>query len=155
MATGNEKFPTMHPVEGIQMGTASAGIKVAGRKDLVLMQVADGATTAAVFTQNKFCAAPVIIAKQHLQQIQPSYLLINTGNANAGTGEQYVETYGTASSNGACCLGTTCIYGSESACDQVGGIFNEGQQCADVNCGPAPPAGGSSGPTGPATTLWS
>ena len=59
----------MHPVEGFQLGTASAGIKVAGRKDLVLMQVADGATTAAVFTQNKFCAAPVIIAKQHLQQI--------------------------------------------------------------------------------------
>ena len=88
MATGNEKFPTMHPVAGFQLGIASAGIKVAGRKDLVLVQVADGSSAAAVFTQNKFCAAPVIIAKQHLQQVQPRYLLINTGNANAGTGEQ-------------------------------------------------------------------
>jgi glutamate N-acetyltransferase/amino-acid N-acetyltransferase len=88
MATGSEKIPTMYPVDGFQLATASAGIKVAGRKDLVLMQIADGATAAAVFTQNKFCAAPVIIAKQHLQQVKPSYLLVNTGNANAGTGEQ-------------------------------------------------------------------
>ena len=88
MATGSDKFPTMHPVEGFQLGTTSAGIKVAGRKDLVLMKIADGSTAAAVFTQNRFCAAPVIIAKQHLQQTTPSYLLVNTGNANAGTGEQ-------------------------------------------------------------------
>lgn len=88
MATGSGKFPTMHPVEGFQLGTTSAGIKVAGRKDLVLMKIADGSTAAAVFTQNRFCAAPVIIAKQHLQQTTPSYLLVNTGNANAGTGEQ-------------------------------------------------------------------
>ena len=88
MATGTDTFPTMHPVEGFQLGTTSAGIKVAGRKDLVLMEVADGSTAAAVFTQNCFCAAPVIIAKQHLQQTTPSYLLVNTGNANAGTGEQ-------------------------------------------------------------------
>jgi len=78
----------MYPVQGFQLGTTCAGIKVAGRKDLVLMQVAEGSTTAAVFTQNKFCAAPVTIAKQHLGQISPSYLLVNTGNANAGTGEQ-------------------------------------------------------------------
>jgi glutamate N-acetyltransferase/amino-acid N-acetyltransferase len=88
MATGSDKFPTMHPVEGFQLGTTSAGIKVAGRKDLVLMKIADGSTAAAVFTQNRFCAAPVIVAKQHLQQTTPSYLLVNTGNANAGTGEQ-------------------------------------------------------------------
>ena len=84
MATGSDKFPTMHPVEGFQLGTTSAGIKVAGRKDLVLMKIADGSTAAAVFTQNRFCAAPVIVAKQHLQQTTPSYLLVNTGNANAG-----------------------------------------------------------------------
>jgi glutamate N-acetyltransferase/amino-acid N-acetyltransferase len=88
MATGSDKFPTMHPVEGFQLGTTSAGIKVAGRKDLVLMKIADGSTAAAVFTQNRFCAAPVIIAKQHLQQTTPRFLLVNTGNANAGTGEQ-------------------------------------------------------------------
>ena len=88
MATGKETFPAMHPVTGFKLGTVCAGIKVTDRKDLVLMEIAGGSTAAAVFTQNKFCAAPVIIAKQHLQQVQPSYLLINTGNANAGTGEQ-------------------------------------------------------------------
>jgi glutamate N-acetyltransferase/amino-acid N-acetyltransferase len=88
MATGKNTFPTMHPVAGFQLGTTCAGIKMAGRKDLVLMQVAEGSTAAAVFTQNKFCAAPVTIAKQHLEQMSPSYLLVNTGNANAGTGEQ-------------------------------------------------------------------
>jgi glutamate N-acetyltransferase/amino-acid N-acetyltransferase len=88
MATGKNTFPSMHPVAGFQLGTTCAGIKVAGRKDLVLMQVAEGSTAAAVFTQNKFCAAPVTIAKQHLGQTSPSYLLVNTGNANAGTGEQ-------------------------------------------------------------------
>ena len=88
MATGKNTFPSMYPVQGFQLGTTCAGIKVAGRKDLVLMQVAEGSTSAAVFTQNKFCAAPVTIAKQHLGQISPSYLLVNTGNANAGTGEQ-------------------------------------------------------------------
>jgi glutamate N-acetyltransferase/amino-acid N-acetyltransferase len=88
MATGKNTFPSMHPVAGFQLGTTCAGIKVGGRKDLVLMQVAEGSTAAAVFTQNKFCAAPVTIAKQHLGQTSPSYLLVNTGNANAGTGEQ-------------------------------------------------------------------
>jgi glutamate N-acetyltransferase/amino-acid N-acetyltransferase len=77
----------MYPVEGFRLGTTSAGIKVAGRKDLVLMEIAGG-SAAGVFTQNRFCAAPVIIAKQHLQQTAPSYLLVNTGNANAGTGDQ-------------------------------------------------------------------
>ena len=88
MATGKNTFPTMHPVVGFQLGTASAGIKVAGRKDLVIMKIAEGSTVAGVFTQNRFCAAPVHIAKQHMQQTTPSYFLINTGNANAGTGEQ-------------------------------------------------------------------
>jgi glutamate N-acetyltransferase/amino-acid N-acetyltransferase len=88
MATGKNTFPTMHPVAGFQLGTTSAGIKVAGRKDLVIMKIAEGSTVAGVFTQNRFCAAPVHIAKQHMQQTTPSYFLINTGNANAGTGEQ-------------------------------------------------------------------
>jgi glutamate N-acetyltransferase/amino-acid N-acetyltransferase len=88
MATGKNTFPSMHPVAGFQLGTTCAGIKMADRKDLVLMQIAEGSTAAAVFTQNKFCAAPVTIAKQHLGQMSPSYLLINTGNANAGTGKQ-------------------------------------------------------------------
>ena len=78
----------MHPVAGFQLGTTSAGIKVAGHKDVVVMKIAQGSTVAGVFTQNRFCAAPVHIAKQHMQQTTPSYFLINTGNANAGTGEQ-------------------------------------------------------------------
>ncbi|HEY9199617.1 MAG TPA: bifunctional glutamate N-acetyltransferase/amino-acid acetyltransferase ArgJ [Gammaproteobacteria bacterium] len=74
------------PVAGIRLGIASAGIKKPGRRDLVVMEVAAGATCAAVFTRNAFCAAPVIVAREHLLTRMPRYLLINTGNANAGTG---------------------------------------------------------------------
>jgi len=88
VATGKNTFPTMYPVAGFQLGTTSAGIKVAGRKDVVVMKIEQGSTVAGVFTQNRFCAAPVHIAKQHMQLTTPSYFLINTGNANAGTGEQ-------------------------------------------------------------------
>ncbi len=88
MATGSDIFPTMYPVAGFQLGTASAGIKTPGRSDLVLMAMAEGTTVAGVFTQNRFCAAPVTIAKRHLDCGQPRFMLINTGNANAGTGEQ-------------------------------------------------------------------
>lgn len=79
-----EKFP----VAGIRLGTACAGIKKEDHKDLVLIELAGGTQTAAVFTQNAFCAAPVSISKKHLLQSHPKYLLVNTGNANAGTGEQ-------------------------------------------------------------------
>jgi len=79
-----EKFP----VAGIRLGTACAGIKKENHKDLVLIELSEGTQTAAVFTQNAFCAAPVSISKKHLLQSQPKYLLANTGNANAGTGEQ-------------------------------------------------------------------
>ena len=88
MATGNKPFPQMHPVPGFKLGTASAGIKTPGRQDLVIMELQPGATVAGVFTQNAFCAAPVVVAKQHLGVATPRYLLTNTGNANAGTGAQ-------------------------------------------------------------------
>ena len=78
------------PVAGIRLGTACAGIKKQNHKDLVLIELAEGTQTAAVFTQNAFCAAPVSISKKHLLESQPKYLLINTGNANAGTGAQGV-----------------------------------------------------------------
>ena len=81
-------LPEMHPVSGFKLGTACAGIKVADRKDLVIMSFPDSANVAGVFTQNAFCAAPVHIAKAHLQAGQAQYFVINTGNANAGTGEQ-------------------------------------------------------------------
>ena len=89
MATGSGKFPQMHPVPGFRLGTACAGIKTPGRKDLVVMELSESASVAAVFTQNAFCAAPVTVAKQHLESATPRYLLINTGNANAGTGDTY------------------------------------------------------------------
>ncbi|MDR9435739.1 MAG: bifunctional glutamate N-acetyltransferase/amino-acid acetyltransferase ArgJ [Thiohalophilus sp.] len=74
------------PVPGIRLGTACAGIKKPGRRDLVVMELAPHSQSAAVFTRNAFCAAPVTVAREHLQQAAPRYLLINTGNANAGTG---------------------------------------------------------------------
>lgn len=75
------------PVTGIRLATVSAGIKKVGRKDVVLVEMAEGTHTAAVYTQNAFCAAPVVLAKSHQQQQATRYLLINAGNANAGTGE--------------------------------------------------------------------
>jgi glutamate N-acetyltransferase/amino-acid N-acetyltransferase len=81
----------LFPVPGIRLSTVSAGVKKPGRRDVVVMEIDQGANVAAVFTQNAFCAAPVIVAKRHLNQTTPRYLLINTGNANAGTGEQGVQ----------------------------------------------------------------
>ncbi len=77
----------LHPVAGIRLGTACAGIKKPDHPDLVVIELAEGTTTAAVFTRNAFCAAPVILAREHLSAAAPRYLLVNTGNANAGTGE--------------------------------------------------------------------
>ena len=76
------------PIAGIRIGVACAGIKKENHKDLVLFELADGTQTAAVFTLNAFCAAPVTVSKKHLLKSNPKYLLVNTGNANAGTGEQ-------------------------------------------------------------------
>lgn len=91
MAVGSGELAYIHPVAGFRLGVASAGIKTPGRKDLVLMELAQGSQIAAVFTRNDFCAAPVQVAKKHLrislekgQGIR--YLVTNTGNANAGTG---------------------------------------------------------------------
>ncbi|HBS77771.1 MAG TPA: bifunctional ornithine acetyltransferase/N-acetylglutamate synthase [Pseudomonas sp.] len=86
MAVGLGPLPTLHPVAGFELGIASAGIKRPGRKDVVVMRCAEGSTVAGVFTLNAFCAAPVILAKQRAQGAV-RYLLTNTGNANAGTGE--------------------------------------------------------------------
>lgn len=86
MAVGLGPLPTLHPVPGFELGIASAGIKRPGRKDVVVMRCAEGSTVAGVFTLNAFCAAPVILARKRV--LGPvRYLLTNTGNANAGTGE--------------------------------------------------------------------
>jgi len=74
-------------VKGIRLATVSAGIKKSGRKDVVLIEMSEGTHAAAVYTKNAFCAAPVLLAKAHQQQQATRYLLINSGNANAGTGE--------------------------------------------------------------------
>jgi glutamate N-acetyltransferase/amino-acid N-acetyltransferase len=75
-------------VAGIRLGTTRAGIKYPDRRDLVVIEVAVGTRAVAVFTQNAFCAAPVTVARAHLAAAQPRYLVINTGNANAGTGRR-------------------------------------------------------------------
>ncbi len=77
------------PVAGVSLGFACANIKRAERKDVLVMQLAQGARVAGVFTTNRFCAAPVTVAKEHLAAADGiRALLVNTGNANAGTGEQ-------------------------------------------------------------------
>ncbi|RTR06040.1 bifunctional glutamate N-acetyltransferase/amino-acid acetyltransferase ArgJ [Halomonas nitroreducens] len=92
MAVGQASFPDMPRIEGLRLGTARAGIKTAERRDLVVIEVPEGAVVAGSFTRNAFCAAPVTVAREHLAACTargqpPRYLVINTGNANAGTGE--------------------------------------------------------------------
>ncbi|MCY4269539.1 MAG: bifunctional ornithine acetyltransferase/N-acetylglutamate synthase, partial [Gammaproteobacteria bacterium] len=72
---------------GVRLAATSAGIRYRDRLDLVAVELAPGSETAAVFTRNAFRAAPVEIAASHLAAARPRYLLINAGNANAGTGE--------------------------------------------------------------------
>jgi glutamate N-acetyltransferase/amino-acid N-acetyltransferase len=77
-------------IEGVLSASIDAGIKSNDASDLSIIHLIEGSTTAAVFTQNVFCAAPVLVAKNHLNH-QPKALLINSGNANAGTGTQGME----------------------------------------------------------------
>jgi glutamate N-acetyltransferase/amino-acid N-acetyltransferase len=76
------------PVAGVELGIAMAGVKKPGRRDLLVMRLAPGASVAGVFTKNRFCAAPVLLAKKHLAASKDiRALVVNTGNANAGTGK--------------------------------------------------------------------
>ena len=96
------------PVAGVSLGIAEAGIKRADRKDLLVIKLEDGATVAGVFTTNRFCAAPVIVAKEHLASGKGMRaLLVNTGNANAGTGEQGMAAARTTCAELAKLLGCT------------------------------------------------
>ena len=104
VAVGNGDFPLLPPVAGFRLGTTSAGIKTPGRKDLVVMECVGGGSVVGVFTRNAFCAAPVQVAKSRLGRLDSTgalkssageksgasscYFVVNTGNANAGTGEQ-------------------------------------------------------------------
>lgn len=86
MAVGWKGLPALHPVAGVRIGTAKAGIKKPDRRDLTVFELAPDSTVAATFTRNRFFAAPVQLARDHLAAGTPRYLLINTGYANAGTG---------------------------------------------------------------------
>ncbi len=87
----------LHPVAGVRLGITEAGIRKACRRDLTLIELAPGSRVAGVFTQNRFCAAPVLVCRQHLAESPIRALVINTGIANAGTGEP-----GLAAANATC-----------------------------------------------------
>lgn len=96
MAVGLSEPNKILPVAGIKLAAVAAGIKKNNQKDLVVLLFEEGASCAATFTQNAFCAAPVTLAKKHLLQSEHSgqylrALLINSGNANAGTGDQGLQ----------------------------------------------------------------
>jgi glutamate N-acetyltransferase/amino-acid N-acetyltransferase len=88
MAVGISAPESLAVVEGIRVAAVRAGIRYPNRRDLVLFELAEGSSVASVFTRNKFCAAPVLLCRQHLQESDPRYLLINTGFANAGNGAE-------------------------------------------------------------------
>ncbi len=75
-------------VAGVRLGSATLGVRSDPRDDLTVIELAAASRVAAVFTRNAFCAAPVVVAREHLGHQAPRYLLINAGNANAGTGRQ-------------------------------------------------------------------
>jgi len=83
----SDQMPELFPIAGMRLSSVRSGIKKRPGNDLVLIELSEGCRTAAVFTKNDFCAAPVTLAKAHLQSHQPKLLMINSGNANAGTGQ--------------------------------------------------------------------
>jgi glutamate N-acetyltransferase/amino-acid N-acetyltransferase len=103
------------PVAGVSLGIAAANIKRENRQDLLVMQLCEGARVAGVFTMNRFCAAPVAVAREHLAQATVAgsdgirALLVNTGNANAGTGEQGMQDTRT------CCAALAGLLGCKAA----------------------------------------
>lgn len=82
---------SLAPVKGVSIGFAEAGIRKPGRKDLMLMTLAPGSRVAGVFTRNRFCAAPVTVCREHLAGGEIRALVVNTGCANAGTGEDGIK----------------------------------------------------------------
>lgn len=79
----------LYPIQGLRIGVTEAGIRKANRKDLTVVLIDEGASVSGVFTQNRFCAAPVQICREHIASASGiRAMLINTGNANAGTGEE-------------------------------------------------------------------
>lgn len=94
------------PVKGVQLGFAEAGIKKPNRKDVLVIKLSEGSHVAGVFTKNRFCAAPVVLCKQFLAEKNGiRALLVNTGNANAGTGEEGLRR-------------------AQQSCDALAGLLN-------------------------------
>ncbi len=91
MVVGLSEPDKILPVAGVRLASFAAGIKKNGKDDLVVLIFDEGSTCAATFTKNAFCAAPVTLAKKHLAQQSTRALLINSGNANAGTGETGIQ----------------------------------------------------------------
>ena len=91
MPVGLKPPAALSVVKGVRLATAAAGIKYSEREDMLLITLPEGSAVAGVFTQNKFCAAPVKLARQNLQAGSARALLINSGNANAGTGSQGMD----------------------------------------------------------------
>ncbi|PIE48055.1 MAG: bifunctional ornithine acetyltransferase/N-acetylglutamate synthase [Gammaproteobacteria bacterium] len=89
MPVGNCDTPQhIYPINGIEIGVTAAGIRYKNRNDLVVIKITESANTAIITTKNGFCAAPVLVLRNHFAAQQPKYLVTNTGNANAGTGEE-------------------------------------------------------------------
>ncbi len=91
MAVSLQEPKHLLPISGVRIATVAAGIKHKDRDDLVLFEICKSANTAVVLTKNQFCAAPVKVTRYHLKKFKPKYLLINSGNANAGLGKQGVQ----------------------------------------------------------------
>ena len=105
MAVGLNLPSKLIPIDGVRLSATSAKIYDKDRDDVALIELSEGTISSAVFTKNKFCAAPVLIAKQNLNKISPRYFLINAGNANAGTGE-------------------TGLYNAEQTCKALSSLVN-------------------------------
>lgn len=91
MAVGKIEWPVLHPVEGIRLGVAMAGIKKPGRKDLLVVEISEGSAVAGVYTTNAFAAAPVALGREYLARGDARYFLVNSGCANACTGSKGLE----------------------------------------------------------------
>ena len=91
MPVGLSAPASLAAVPGVRVATAALGGRRTPRDDLALFELAAGASCAATFTRNAFCAAPVTVAREHLARVPPRYLLVNAGNANAGTGGRGIE----------------------------------------------------------------
>ncbi|HHO58834.1 MAG TPA: bifunctional ornithine acetyltransferase/N-acetylglutamate synthase, partial [Thiotrichales bacterium] len=88
MPVGLSEPADLLPVDGVKLASTACGIKNNGKDDLVVLSFEAGSVCAATFTRNAFCAAPVNVARNHLKLKPPRAFLVNSGNANAGTGKQ-------------------------------------------------------------------